>query len=115
VQDGVFIDDFEAGWNSETSAADNAAPVPIQFKLGQNYPNPFNGSTTIDYALPKTGNIRLEVYNILGQRVAVLLEERKEAGLYSYTWDAAGWPSGVYFYNLKIGKNSGTKKMLFLK
>jgi hypothetical protein len=70
VQDGIFIDDLEVAWHTVSSSADDDMSVPIHFELSQNYPNPFNAATIIDYAMPDAGHVSLEIYNILGQRVA---------------------------------------------
>ncbi len=67
----------------------------------QNYPNPFNPSTTIRFEVPRSGFVSLKVYNLLGQEVAVLVNEVKQAGGYEVVWEAAGLPSGVYFYRMR--------------
>jgi hypothetical protein len=90
-------------------------PIPTEFALAQNYPNPFNPSTLIEYALPKESHVKLEVYNILGQRVASLVDEIKSAGYYAEQFDATGLVSGVYFYCLHAGEFVDTKKLLLLK
>jgi len=96
--------------------------IPSEFALGQNYPNPFNPSTIISYSLPGSANVSLGIYNTLGQLVALLVNERKEAGYYQVTWNASV-PSGLYFYRLQARHSSGgqagefveTKKMLLLQ
>jgi len=95
---------------------------PTKFKLYQNYPNPFNPSTTIEYSIPTVGsaynafrNVRLDVFNSLGKRVATIVNEQKPPGNYSVTFDASELPSGVYFYKLQSGKFSEVKKMMLLK
>lgn len=89
--------------------------LPTEYTLGQDYPNPFNPSTRIDYAIPKESHVRLEVYNLLGQRVAVLVDEAKPAGYYTASLDASGLGSGLYFYRLTAGQVTFTKKMIVLK
>ncbi|MFO7447470.1 MAG: T9SS type A sorting domain-containing protein, partial [Ignavibacteriaceae bacterium] len=89
--------------------------VPSNYMLSQNYPNPFNPSTTISFALPEAGNVKLTVYNIIGQQVAVLLNGFRSAGSYNIQWDAAGLSSGMYLYRLEAGSNVITKKMTLLK
>ena len=89
--------------------------IPQVYQLAQNYPNPFNPSTVIEYALPEDSRVRLEVYNILGQRVATLVDETQSAGYYSERFDATGLASGLYFYHLQSGDFVGTKKLLLLK
>ena len=87
---------------------------PTEFSLGQNYPNPFNPSTTIRYEMPKAGNVSLKIYNTLGQVVATLVEEDKEAGYYQVEWNA-NVPTGIYFYRLQAGQFAETKKMTLVK
>jgi hypothetical protein len=89
--------------------------VPISYSLSQNYPNPFNPSTTIRFALPKSGHVELKVYNTLGQEVATLVNEEKTAGTYSAQWNASSVASGVYFYRLKAGEYNETRKLLLMK
>ena len=93
---------------------DKTADIPLRFDLEQNYPNPFNPSTTINYSLPKTANVSLRIFNTLGQEIAVLVNERKDAGSYQAIWNA-NVPSGVYFYRLRVGEYVETKKMVLLR
>ena len=88
---------------------------PSQFALYQNYPNPFNPTTEIAFSLPHAGQATLEIYNIMGQKVVTLADERLEAGQHTYQWDASGNASGVYFYRLSAEGKVETKKMLLLK
>ncbi|GMU96186.1 T9SS type A sorting domain-containing protein [Ignavibacterium album] len=89
--------------------------LPKEFKLSQNYPNPFNPSTTINYSLPVAGFVTLKVYNLLGEEVAVLVNEDKSAGNHTTIFNAAGLPSGIYLYSLSTGFNKETRKMILLK
>jgi hypothetical protein len=89
--------------------------IPTEYTLGQNYPNPFNPSTKIDYAVPKTGTVKLEVYNMLGQKVATLVEGIRTAGNYTVSWNAAGVTSGMYFYRLEASGVVQTRKMLLTR
>ena len=94
--------------------------IPSTTRLVQNYPNPFNPATQIAYELPEAGEVRLTIYNALGQEVRVLAQGRQEAGYYRVTWDgkdAAGRQvsSGLYFYRLTSGSFAETRKMLLLK
>jgi len=89
--------------------------LPQQFSLEQNYPNPFNPVTTISYSLPIKSQVELVVYNVLSESVTQLINEEKEAGKYNIEFNAAGLPSGVYFYQLRAGDFVDTKKMLLLK
>ena len=85
------------------------------YKLSQNYPNPFNPATTIAYQIPQTGFVTLKVYDILGREVATLINEEKLAGSYEVQFIGNGLTSGIYFYQLKAGNYSETKKMILLK
>ncbi len=85
------------------------------FRLYQNYPNPFNPSTTIEFALPKAGNVTLKIYNILGEEVTTLLSASLLSGHYQYKWDASGLASGVYLYRLQAGDYVETRKMILMR
>ena len=89
--------------------------LPVALSLAQNYPNPFNPSTFIRWAQPQTGQVRLSVYNMLGQEVATLIDEVRPAGTHEIRLDALGWASGVYVYVLEAGKQMLTQKMILLK
>lgn len=94
---------------------DNHSNLPLSFDLAQNYPNPFNPATQISFTLPKRSKAELEVFNVLGQRVATLVNDVLPAGEHVVTFDASRQPSGIYFYRLTHSKGSQTKKMVFLK
>jgi hypothetical protein len=85
------------------------------FELYQNYPNPFNPSTTIEFDLPKSGEVSLKVFNILGEEVATLVSERLSTGSYSYEWDASNLASGIYLYRLQAGDYVETRKMVLMR
>jgi photosystem II stability/assembly factor-like uncharacterized protein len=88
---------------------------PADFALAQNYPNPFNPVTTIHYSIPSRALVRLKVIDVLGREVETLVDEAREAGRYSATWDAAGVSSGVYFYRLELeGQVVQTRKMILV-
>jgi len=89
--------------------------IPKTFELSQNYPNPFNPITEIKYGLPRDCRVRLEVYNILGQKVASLVDGKQKAGYKTVRWDAGALSSGIYFYRLQAGDFVETKKMILLK
>jgi hypothetical protein len=89
--------------------------VPNSFNLSQNYPNPFNPETIIDYTLPEKQFVSLRIYNTLGELVAELVNEIKEAGSYSVTFNASQLPSGVYIYRLQTFEFAENKKMTLLK
>ena len=88
---------------------------PLETILYQNYPNPFNPTTTINFSLPEENNVKLKIYNTLGQTVAELVNSKLEAGQHSYRWDAKNYSSGIYFYELKTDKLISIKKMILIK
>ena len=101
-------------------SVDEVEQIPTNFFLSQNYPNPFNPETTISYQLPVTGSVELAIYNILGQKVRTLFNQRRTTGYYHVRWDgrneAGGQvPSGVYLYRLVADNFVQTKKMLLLR
>jgi len=89
--------------------------LPSNYVLEQNYPNPFNPSTVIEFALPEASQVRLEIFNILGQSVEVLVDDRLSAGIHQVTYESGRNPSGVYFYRLSHNDGVETKKMTLLK
>ena len=90
-------------------------PLPADMVLYQNYPNPFNAMTVLNYSLPQPGPVTLSIYNLLGRHVATLFEGKKPAGRHTITWDAAAFPSSVYFARLKTPNSSQSIKMVLLK
>jgi hypothetical protein len=102
-------------WLSGTTAVEEPIALPSELSLSQNYPNPFNATTTINYALPVAGNVRLQVYDIMGRAVATLENGIVPAGYHKGTWNAQGMPSGLYFVRLSTNQFSETRKMMLLK
>jgi hypothetical protein len=98
-----------------TGIDDDLPGLPAQFALEQNYPNPFNPATSISYALPKATEVRLSIFNILGQTVARPIDQLQPAGDYTVTWDAADNASGVYFYRLETADYVSVRKMLLVR
>jgi hypothetical protein len=98
-----------------SSITNKSKSMPRITHLSQNYPNPFNPRTIINYELPITSEVQLEVYNLLGQKVAILVSERQSAGRYQVEWDASGFASGVYYYILITNNWQDIKKMILLK
>ena len=108
---GVIIyDNFEP-----TGISLEQIPSELGFVLEQNYPNPFNPTTKIRWQSPVSSWQTLKVYNMLGNEIAMLVNEKKPAGSYEVSFDASGLPSGVYFYKLQAGSYVETKKMILLK
>jgi hypothetical protein len=93
----------------------NSGTQQYEYQLSQNYPNPFNPTTIISYAIQRNGLVTLKVFDILGKEVAELIKEVKEAGSYSFTFNASELPSGIYFYTLTSGNFVATKKLILLK
>ena len=87
----------------------------LSFALNQNYPNPFNPVTQISFSIPQSGNVKLTVYNVLGQAAKTLVNEFREAGQYQVTFNAAELSSGMYLYKLETGNYTDIKKMIVLK
>ncbi|MBK7865852.1 MAG: T9SS type A sorting domain-containing protein [Ignavibacteriales bacterium] len=89
--------------------------VPEKFELNQNFPNPFNPTTSISFSLPVSGVVSLKVYNTMGEEVATLVNETREAGSYEIKFDATKITSGIYFYTLTSGEFKMTKKLVLMK
>jgi predicted esterase len=90
--------------------------LPKESSLLQNFPNPFNPSTEIRFSVGTDGHISLRVYDLLGREMVILVNEKKSAGTYTVTWNAAAnIPSGVYFYHLQVGSYTDTKKLILLR
>jgi hypothetical protein len=110
-----------AGYNGQPIAADIEAItlrsdlVPQEFALGQNYPNPFNPETQIAFNLPQNSEVELSIYNVLGQKIATLINTEMAAGQHVMTWSADTMPTGVYFYTINAGEYTATKRMVLLK
>ena len=125
TQWGSINPNFYNAWNYDTqspvlTAIDDDNVVIRNYKLNQNYPNPFNPTTQISFEMPERSIVRLEVYNILGQKVRTLVSNELNAGLHTCEWNGlndAGQrlSAGVYVYQLKAGDFTQTKKMLLLK
>ncbi len=86
-----------------------------KFVLEQNFPNPFNPETKIQFTLPQSSFVTLQVFNFLGESVSILVSKKLNAGFYEYDWDASNSTSGIYYYQLKAGNSSQSKKMILIK
>lgn len=119
----AYTADFDAGvvkkWRNDAwlgiILVNNGEALIREFDLRQNYPNPFNPSTSIPFSLRRTADVRLEIYNVQGQLVKILVNERLQAGSYEYEFDAINMASGTYFYRLTFDGKSQTKRMMLLK
>jgi hypothetical protein len=89
--------------------------VPGTYELSQNYPNPFNPFTMINYQLPMINDVDLSIYNLLGQKVVTLVNERQQAGHHQVEWDASGFASGVYYYRIEAEEFVDVKKMILIR
>lgn len=89
--------------------------IPATFTLEQNYPNPFKPNTTINFTLPKSTNVKLDIYNVSGEYIATLVKDYMPAGYHSIQFVADGLPSGVYIYKLITDEISLSKKMVLMK
>ncbi len=102
--------------NLVTALEDELANIiPIKYSLGQNYPNPFNPSTKIRFGLPTAGRVKIEVFNIIGQKVITLFDEIKPAGHHLVEYDASNLSSGIYFYRIQSKKFIQVRKMILMK
>lgn len=122
--DKLAISNFDAvpeGMGAEAqnictiTSNEDSPQMPTDYELDQNYPNPFNPSTQINYSIPESGLVKLDIINTIGQKVATLVNERKTAGNHMVEFDASGLASGVYFYSLTSGDFTQTRKMLLIK
>jgi len=106
----------DIGWVLTGSFSEgDLSQLPSDFALVGNYPNPFNAQTVIEYQLPMSSTVKLEVYNLLGSRVTTLVNGQQEAGYKSITWDASEVSSGIYFYKLTAGNYIETRRMMLVK
>ncbi|MBN2012973.1 T9SS type A sorting domain-containing protein [candidate division KSB1 bacterium] len=109
-EDKIFIARF-----IETTGVNQSNNIPLHYSLGQNYPNPFNPQTTIPFSIRKPGRTIITVYDILGQKVATLLDEYLAAGTYQNNFDASSLTSGIYFVELASGMFMALKKMVVMQ
>ena len=110
---GRIIELFEADF--EVSIQDIFGVIPDQFELKAAYPNPFNPTTTLDFTVPYDANLELAIYNVNGQKIDILVQDRYTAGSYSINWNAANYPSGVYFASLNVDGKMKVQKLVLMK
>jgi hypothetical protein len=114
------------GWTIEKWAYEGSLPVitsveeipgevPAEYGLSQNYPNPFNPATTIEFSVPEAGFVSLRIYDLLGKEMKTLVNDERAPGSYRVTFEASDLPSGTYFYTLRAGSHTQTKKMILMK
>ncbi len=113
---GWWVDDIKlTNYCLGTVGTPGLSNVPKTYAIGQNYPNPFNPVTVIKFQLPQPEDVSIKVFDLLGREVAVLLDERKEPGYYEVSFDGGNMASGLYFYRIKAGSFTETKKMILIK
>jgi hypothetical protein len=99
-----------------TVGVERTPGIPTEFNLSQNYPNPFNPATSIEFAVPTQSMVELEVYNLFGERIAIIVDEQKQAVSYEVNFEGKNLPSGMYLYTLSVnGERIQTRKMLLVK
>lgn len=115
--EGTALDDVEIIAIPELTGVqnENKTIVPAEYFLNQNFPNPFNPSTTINFGLPRKVKVVLAVYNILGEKITELVNAEMQSGAHIVSWNAAGYPSGIYFCSIKTAEFNQTKKMILIK
>jgi hypothetical protein len=112
------LDTYDCDW--WTKVDENVAGVPEVFELRQNYPNPFNPSTTIEFSIPERSDVTMTIYNVLGQAVRTFNAGTQNVGTYRIVWDGTNdfgmtVSTGVYFYTVRAGEHTATKKMVYMK
>jgi hypothetical protein len=115
VRDTIMARSINWLAQNTVGVAEENNSIPDSYSLDQNYPNPFNPSTKITYSVLQESPVTIKVFDLIGQEVAVLVDEIKEPGFYSVTFDALGLTSGVYIYQMKAGNFTSSKKMSVLK
>ena len=115
VGSGTMRDFATIEYSQQIGIQNISSEVPSAFSLSQNYPNPFNPTTNIRFDLPKSGSVKLVVFDELGREVATLVNEKLQPGTYEVDWNGSSYASGVYFYRIQTDEFSETKKMLLIK
>ena len=114
--DGIYLDNIKIqNYQDVLTGVSGNSQLPGTFALGQNYPNPFNPSTVIKYQLPKGSLVKITIYDVLGKKVATLINEKKNAGYHQVEFNASGLASGLYLYKIEAGSFTDVKKMMLIK
>ena len=112
------VGNYSEAWRFKTldpTSVDGEDILPVEYSLNQNYPNPFNPTTNFRFSIPQAGFTTLKIYNLLGQQVAIVLDEYMSPGSYDVRFDAAGLSSGIYLYTIRVNDFSASKKMILMK
>ena len=115
INANVEIWNFFQNYQNPLGIVDEGEVIPYNYALYQNYPNPFNPTTTMEYSLPRSGDVSLTIYNLLGEEVMRIVDEYQPSGYHQVTWNASNFASGIYFYRLQAGDFVQTRKMVLLK
>lgn len=115
-QGNIHVDNVQVfGREGHVTTIEPEDELAREYELKQNYPNPFNPTTNIEFRIPEASDVTLEVYNVLGQRVATLVDDQYSAGTHTVQFDASGLASGMYIYRLEAGAHQMSKQMMFIK
>ncbi|MCW8813994.1 MAG: T9SS type A sorting domain-containing protein, partial [Chlorobium sp.] len=113
--------DFDGSFEYSNQVAANLSFIPSEYYVSQNYPNPFNPSTTIKFSIPEESQVKLNIYNSIGEVVETLVNGLHQPGSYEVSWNAKNYPSGIYFYSFEVSRNDGVpvqrevRKIVYLK
>jgi hypothetical protein len=110
-----WFPDKKTAWENDLTPVEGIDEVPAEYTLSQNYPNPFNPTTLIQYSIPALSKVKIEVYDVLGSKVATLIDSEQPAGKYTVNFNASRFASGVYFYQLSTPNMVLSKKMILIK
>jgi beta-glucanase (GH16 family) len=113
--DTMYVDYIRVSQKVVSSASDGSEHIPDHYALLQNYPNPFNPSTSVSFSLPTISFVSLKIFDLIGREVTTLVSQEMSAGNHSQEWNATGFPSGVYIYQLRAGSFVASKKLVLLK
>ena len=118
--EGAFVDNVVIRKQTTSAVGENDKAIPEVFELNQNYPNPFNPQTSIAYSLPRDADVTLTIYNIFGQKVRTVVDQKVKAGYHTVQWDGVDTygskvASGVYFYKISAGTFTAMKKMILVE
>jgi hypothetical protein len=111
----IYLDNLRVTYPSVISGVELEETIPVNFNLMQNYPNPFNPTTTIEFSTVKSGFTELKIFDLLGRELESLVKENLSAGKHKVVWNASNYPSGVYFYQLRVNEQKSVRKMILVR